>query len=120
MTMACGGDDEEGKSVKLGDLSVSDHGTKDVSGSTSVSLEADDFYFEPTFLKGTPGQKTTLTIENESSTLHNFSVPAMALDKDIAPNGDTTIDVVFPDSGVLLFVCKYHTGQGMNGEMLAG
>jgi plastocyanin len=48
---------------------------KDVSGLAEVNLEADDYYFEPTFLQGTPGQKLKVEIENESGTRHNFSIP---------------------------------------------
>jgi len=45
-----------------------------------LDLEADNYYFEPTFLRGTPGQKLKVEIENESSTVHNFSIPDQHLD----------------------------------------
>ena len=64
----------KGKSITLGDLTFSDHGTKDVKGKGELDLEADNYYFEPTFLRGTPGQKLKVEIENESGTLHNFSI----------------------------------------------
>ena len=42
------------------------HGTKDVSGETGkVEIEMYDDYFEPTILKGTPGQTVTLELKNE-------------------------------------------------------
>ncbi len=62
----------KGKSITLGDLTFSDHGTKDVKGNGELELEADYYYFEPTFLRGAPGQKIKLEIENESGTLHNL------------------------------------------------
>jgi predicted lipoprotein with Yx(FWY)xxD motif len=83
-------------------------------------MEIDSNYFEPTFVKGTPGQKITLTLSNESSTLHNFSVPALAIDQDVQSKGEIDVAVTFPQSGVLLFLCKYHTSAGMNGELLTG
>jgi len=77
----------KGKSITLGDLTFSDHGTKDVKGKGELELEADNYYFEPTFLRGAPGQKIKLEIENESGTLHNFSIPDQHLDVNIPPSG---------------------------------
>ena len=53
----------EGQVIKLGALTFSDHGTKDVKGLAELDLEADDYYFAPTFLRGEPGQQLTLQIE---------------------------------------------------------
>lgn len=117
IAVGCGGGT---KKVALGDLSATDHGTKDVSTQSSVELEADSFYFSPTFLRGSPGQKLQVSVSNESKDRHNFSVPALALDKDIEAKQSGTFDITFPASGVLLFLCKYHSAQGMNGEILAG
>jgi plastocyanin len=111
---------EKGKEVKLGNTTFADHGTKDVKGKSEVELEADSFYFSPTFLRGTPGHKLTLEVENESSDLHNLSLPAQAMDQDLPAKGKMTIAVTFPQSGTVWFFCKYHTSQGMNGELLAG
>ena len=118
LALACGG--SEGKELTLGSVKVSDHGTKDVSALSSLALEVDDYYFEPTFLRGKPGQALKVEIANESSTLHNFTIASLGIDKDISGKGKVAVDVSFPQSGVLLFVCKYHTGQGMNGELLVG
>jgi plastocyanin len=110
----------DGPVIKLGALTFSDHGTKDVKGQTALDLEADDYYFAPTFLRGEPGQKLTLEIENESGTLHNFSLPEQHIDLDIPPKGTVKVDVTVPPSGVIHFFCKFHGALGMNGELLAG
>jgi plastocyanin len=109
-----------GGTVQLGSTTLNDHGTKDISSDSSVDLEADNFYFEPTFLKGKPGQTVTVKVENESNALHNLSVKSLNIDKDLAAGSDTEVQITFPQSGVLLFFCKYHAGQGMNGELLTG
>jgi plastocyanin len=108
------------RTLQLGSTAVNDHGSKDVSKVATIDLEADSFYFDPTFLSGKPGQKLTIKVENDSTTLHNFSVKSLGIDSDVQPKGDSEIEVTFPDTGVLLFYCKYHTGKGMNGELLAG
>ncbi|HMA82285.1 MAG TPA: hypothetical protein VKR81_15410 [Candidatus Binatia bacterium] len=42
----------KGKSITLGDLTFSDHGAKNVRAKGELDLEADNYYFEPTFLRG--------------------------------------------------------------------
>jgi YVTN family beta-propeller protein len=110
----------EGQVITLGALTFSDHGTKDVKGQTELDLEADDYYFAPTFLQGAPGQTLTLEIENESGTLHNISIPDQHIDTDIPPKGKVKVDVTIPPSGAVHFWGKFHTALGMNGELLAG
>lgn len=75
--------EEKGKELRLGDLTFSDHGTREVKGRTMAELKADNFYFAPTFLRGEPGQKLRLEVENESGTVHNFSIAGQAGDQDI-------------------------------------
>ncbi len=109
-----------GQAVPPGNAPAADHGTQDVRGKAEVHLEADDYYFEPTFLRGQPGQTVKLEIENESGTLHNLSFPAQGLDKDIPPKGTVEVEVTFPPSGELRFFCKFHSALGMHGALLAG
>ena len=93
---------------------------KDVTGLAEADLEADEYYFEPAFLRGTPGQKLRLEIENESSTLHSFTVAEQKLDMDIPPKKKVAVEVIFPPSGVVRFFCRFHSELGMDGELLAG
>jgi plastocyanin len=96
------------------------HGTETVAGRAVHEMEADDYYFKPTFLRGEPGQRLTLVVENESTTLHNLTIPSLGIDRDLRPKGKVTLDVTFPASGVLRFYCKVHEALGMGGELLAG
>jgi plastocyanin len=93
---------------------------KDVTGLAELDLEADEYYFQPAFLRGTPGQKLKLEIENESSTLHSFTIPEQKLDMNIPPKGKVMVEVTFPLSGVVRFFCKFHSELGMDGELLTG
>ena len=106
------------KSVTRGNVTYADHGTKDVRTVSKLELEADDYYFSPTFLRGKPGQKLTLVVESEAATLHNISIPALGIDKDITPKGKAQVTVTFPASGELAFFCKFHGSLGMNGQLL--
>jgi plastocyanin len=126
LPVACSRESEEkdksapAKQIKFGDLTFNDHGTQDTAGKSSVALEADNFYFEPTFIRGTPGQKLTIQVESEANTPHNLSVADQSIDKNIDPKAKVTVDVAIPQLGVLRFFCKFHANQGMNGELLAG
>ena len=120
---ACGGDDDDsGGSASKAPVQLSgkvnDKGTKTVSGS-SISLEADDFYFNPTFIEAKPGTKLSIEIENEGSATHNFSIDSANLSKDITPDGKATVEVTVPSSGSLNFYCKFHKSSGMQGAIVA-
>ncbi len=95
-------------------------GARDVTGLTKLSVEADDYYFEPAVLRGKPGQKLTLAVGNRTGTLHNLSIPDLMIDKDIPPGGRAVIEITFPRSGAVQFFCKFHSVLGMKGELRAG
>lgn len=99
-------------------LTVNDHGTMDVSGMSTVTITASNYYFDPSVLKGSPGQKLSLVIKNSSSTQHNFSVKTQNINKDLDSGASVTTHVTFPASGVLSFFCEYHKSMGMAGGLL--
>ena len=109
--------ESEGGQITINGDNANDHGTKDVSGMTTVEVEMDDFYFDPTILKGTAGQQITLELKNEGSALHNFTQTDQGLDQDVQPDGTQEVTVTFPQSGQLEFFCKYHKGSGMVGAL---
>ncbi len=107
-------------SLTVGGRVFADHGTVVVGDRVTLALEADDYYFAPTFLRGKPGQKVQLEIGNDSGTLHNISIPGLRIDKDLPPKEKVVVDMTFPESGALRFFCKFHAALGMNGGLLAG
>lgn len=106
-----------GATLTLNGRTANDHGTKDVSGGGKQDVEVDSCYFNPTVFTAHPGDKLTLTLSNESSTLHNFSLTEQSIDKDIQPDAKTTVTVTFPPSGTVVFFCKYHVSLGMIGGL---
>ncbi len=111
---ASGGD--EG-TITVGSDEANNHGSKDVSGASSVKMEMDDFYFEPTVLTGTPGQQLTINLDNEGSAEHNFSITEQSVDTDVQPGAEGTVTVTIPQSGFVEFFCKFHKTSGMLGEL---
>jgi plastocyanin len=121
----CGGgsssssDESEGTtSTTIMGSQVESHGTKDVStASGKVEIELYDNYFEPTILKGKPGQMVELELKNEGNATHSFTLAEQSVDKVIQPGDETETDVKFPASGELKFVCKFHGAEGMIGAL---
>jgi plastocyanin len=124
---ACGGggygggdESEEGGTTTIGGVQTESHGTKDVSGeSGKVEIEMYDNYFEPTILKGKPGQKVTLELKNEGKAAHTFTVSEQSVDQEVQPGDEAEAEIAFPQSGELTFVCKFHQSSGMVGALEA-
>jgi plastocyanin len=121
---ACGGygssDDngDEGGSTTIGGMTATLHGTKDVSGETGkVEIEMYDDYFEPTVLKGEPGQTVTLELKNEGNKPHTLTISDKGIDQEVQPGDEAEADVTFPQSGELVFVCRFHENNGMIGAL---
>ena len=105
------------KPVSL-DGKVNAKGTKDVSGKTAVTLgiEADDYYFSPTFVKVSPGEKVTIEVENEGSAPHTFTSDGLNVDQQVSPGKTKKFTVTVPSSGaVFQFHCNFHESMGMQG-----
>ncbi len=111
-------DEEKGGTITINGDTANDHGTEEVSGDT-FELEADNFYFEPTTLKGSPGEKVTLTVGNEGDKKHNITIEDQGIDEDVEAGKDVEVEVTFPQSGTVEFYCKYHRQSGMVGQLQA-
>ena len=108
----------ETTSTTIGGTQVDSHGTKDVSNeSGKVEIDLYDNYFEPTVLKGKPGQTVELELKNEGKAAHTFTLAEQSVDKEIQPGDETETEVKFPQSGELKFVCRFHQGLGMLGAL---
>ena len=109
---SCGGGGSTAKSA--GSPSFNNHGTKTVSGAT-IDVEADNYYFEPSVIRGTPGQKITVNLKNNSGTQHNFTVKEQNVNVDLDAHGTKTATITIPSSGSVSFYCEYHQARGMAG-----
>lgn len=124
LTAGCGGGGS-GESSKPASAPVSlagqttNHGTKTASGTLEVEL--DDFYFGPTFIKATPGQRVTLELKNEGKATHTFTTTDLGdVDEQMAPGQSRMVTVTAPQSGNGVFFCRFHRGQGMQGAVFVG
>jgi plastocyanin len=124
---ACAGQEEK-QNVRAGDSdniivageSANDHGTEEVVGIPEFELELDEFFFRPTVLSGEAGQTISLELLNNGGNVHTFTVDAANVDVEVQPGQNAFTKVTFPESGALLFYCRFHAGGGMRGGLSVG
>jgi predicted lipoprotein with Yx(FWY)xxD motif/plastocyanin len=95
---------------------VADHGTKSAKANKIVVVQRND-YFTPTFIKAKPGTTLTVTIKNQGTQEHTFTVPGQAIDADLTPGKKMTVQVSVPNTGALRFYCRFHGPLGMQGAI---
>ena len=64
---------------------LTNQGTTDAASMTDFTVELDDNYFKPTFIKVKDGQKLSLELENEGSNPHTFTISGLNIDQEVAP-----------------------------------
>lgn len=95
---------------------INEHGTETFTENEfGVEMELDDFYFEPTFIKSPGGSTAEVTLHNEGTVQHNFSVDDLDVDEDLGPDEEKTVTVEIGTESRYDFYCKFHQGQGMRG-----
>jgi plastocyanin len=105
--------------VTIAGEEATNHGRTDVAGDSEFELELDDFYFGPTILEGEAGQSLTVSLHNEGDAPHTFTIDGV-VDDELQPGDEGTAEVTYPDSGALVFYCRFHRGGGMLGALSVG
>jgi plastocyanin len=114
-----GGSAEETSTKTVAGQKLNFKKSANVGQKSSVEIEADNFYFSPTILKGKPGQSVTLELKNEGSVTHNFTLASEHINQDLAVGQSAEVKVTFPQSGTVLFHCAFHQTSGMIGALQA-
>lgn len=94
---------------------TNEHGTATATGEFEV--EADDFYFEPTYIQARASQAFTIEVQNEGNAPHTFTSTELGVDEQVGPGEKKKIKLKAPQTGTALFVCRFHQGQGMQGAV---
>ena len=106
-------------------------GSANVVGEHSMRIDIEalgpgEQAFSPTLITGSPGQTLSVTVvqKNDLSAdyQHNFSIDALGIDRDVpkGAGGSITVMVALPDSGNLIFYCKYHVSEDHAGTFVVG
>jgi plastocyanin len=97
---------------------TNDRGTK--AAAEGLAVDAEDFSFNPTFVKATAAQRFTIEVANKGKATHTFTSAALGVDQQLAPGQRKAIQIVAPASGNAEFHCRFHQGQGMQGAVYVG
>jgi plastocyanin len=84
-------------------------------GGTTVTIS--NFAFQPDALTLPPGP-ATITVTNEDSTLHSFTLDDGSVSKDVPPGSTVEVKITVPSSGTLGWHCRIHTT--MTGTITVG
>jgi plastocyanin len=96
---------------------VNNEGTADATGTDELEVEADDFYFKPTFVKVTAGQKLTVKLKNEGAAAHTFTSAELGVDQELQAGDTATVEITVPSADSVTFFCRFHQGGGMQGAV---
>lgn len=122
LAMACASPDGDGPEVSP----VDGNGTPslpgeddcvDLTGSDVARITLTDFAFEPAC--STIGAGQSLSLPNEGTVEHNFSLEGPDVDLDVAAGAETNTEAVggIAQPGTYALFCKFHRAQGMEGEV---
>lgn len=98
---------------------ANDHGRAAVPGDGEV-VRLGDVFFAPTVLVGEPGRTHRIRLENVGQVDHTFTIRTQDLDVTLRPGASEAAEVTFPQSGEVLFVCRFHEDAGMRGALRVG
>jgi plastocyanin len=84
-------------------------------GGTTVTMQG--FAFHPDALT-LPAGKVTLTVTNDDSTLHSFTLDDGSVSKDVQPGATEQVTITVPSSGTLAWHCRIH--PSMTGTITVG
>ncbi|MGH2717163.1 MAG: cupredoxin domain-containing protein [Actinomycetota bacterium] len=97
---------------------VIDHANVDDTtrgSSLSVVIDASDNYFNPTFIKATPGARVSITVDDVGKNPHTFTIAGTSINLQLSPGQSQITEVTLPMTGSLPFYCTYHQVLGMRG-----
>ena len=88
--------------------------------SQSLSVEAFDFYFEPTTLAVDVGARVTIELTNSGSVSHSWTSTDLDAEIEVAEGESGTVEfTVLDEPGSVDFFCKFHPDE-MQGTVSIG
>jgi plastocyanin len=87
-------------------------------GASAQTISIKDFAFHPNAITGAAGTTLSITITNNDSPTHSFTLDDNSVSKDIPPGQTETVAVPLPDSGTVSWHCRFHST--MTGTITVG
>jgi plastocyanin len=80
-------------------------------GGAGLTLTIKDFAFHPDTLSAPGGQQATVTITNEDSVTHSFTLDDGGVSRDVPATQTVEVTVPFPASATAGFHCRFHSSM---------
>jgi plastocyanin len=80
-------------------------------GGGGLTLTIKGFAFHPNTLAAPDGQQATVTITNEDSVTHSFTLDAGGVSRDVPAGQTVEVTVPFPATGTAGFHCRFHSSM---------
>ncbi|HEY6677325.1 MAG TPA: cupredoxin domain-containing protein [Actinomycetota bacterium] len=80
-------------------------------GGAGPTLTIKDFAFHPDTLSAPGGQQATVTITNEDSVTHSFTLDDGGVSRDVPAGQTVEVTVPFPASATAGFHCRFHSSM---------
>ena len=134
LATSCGGQDREAGDGRLTDEvsaeveqfltaqvdggSFNDRGQLTVVGVSTVTIEVEEFAFEPTVLVGGAEQELQVVVTNVGDGPHTFTIDEQEVHVAARRNQNGQATVTFPSSDTpVVFYCRFHRDRGMVGAL---
>jgi len=85
-----------------------------------IQIRMVEFAFEPTVVIAPPGSALEIELVNAGENVHNFEIAAQGIDRTLAARVRETVSIAVPESGSVVFECKFHLPRAMRGEVRPG
>jgi plastocyanin len=80
-------------------------------GGAGLTITVKGFAFHPNTLSAPDGQQSTVTITNEDSVTHSFTLDDGGVSRDVPAGQTVQVTVPFPASGTAGFHCRFHSSM---------
>jgi hypothetical protein len=104
-----------GAEITVAGMTTTYHGTADVTGTPNVTINMQADYFEPTVIRGNPGQELVLNLENTTEDAHTFTTANGLADIEVKPRSVAEGKITLPASGNLAFFDRLDNDRAMAG-----
>jgi plastocyanin len=96
---------------------VSGDGATGDATSGSIDVELEDYYFNPAYLKVSPGETVTIHLKNTGTAQHTFTSDSLGVDQVVDPGKTVDVKATAPATLPVEFHCRFHQASGMQGAL---
>jgi plastocyanin len=97
--------------VALAVSACSDSSSEKTTTGMPVSVAIQNFAFQPASLSAQPGDKLQVTVKNNDTTAHTFTIEALSVDHEMKPGEQATFTIDAKSQGGFTYHCRFHSSM---------